>query len=54
VDPLSVEAISCGLLDDPIRDPADRLIVATALHHGIPLVTTDAKIRAARVVETIW
>jgi PIN domain nuclease of toxin-antitoxin system len=37
-----------------IRDPADRLIVATALHLGIPLVTTDARIRAAGVVETIW
>jgi PIN domain nuclease of toxin-antitoxin system len=46
--------VAAGLLNDPIRDPADRLIVATALHLGAPLVTTDAKIRAAGVVETIW
>ena len=53
--PLTTDiAIAAGLLDDPIRDPADRLIVATALHHGLPLVTTDAKIRAAGVVPTIW
>jgi PIN domain nuclease of toxin-antitoxin system len=35
-------------------DPADRFIVATALHHGLPLVTRDARIRASRVVATIW
>lgn len=55
VAPLSVDiAVAAGLLGDPIRDPADRLIVATALHHRLPLVTTDAKIRNANVVETIW
>lgn len=53
--PLTLEiAIAAGLLGDPIRDPADRLIVATALHYGVPLITTDAKIRASGVVETIW
>jgi PIN domain nuclease of toxin-antitoxin system len=35
-------------------DPADRLITATAIHHGVPLVTKDGKIRHANVVETIW
>ena len=53
--PMTLEiAVTAGLLDDPIRDPADRVIVATALHHGLALVTSDAKIRAANVVETIW
>lgn len=35
-------------------DPADRLITATAIVLGCPLVTADERIRAANVVETIW
>jgi PIN domain nuclease of toxin-antitoxin system len=36
------------------RDPADRIIVATALHLGAPLVTADERIRRANLVRTIW
>jgi PIN domain nuclease of toxin-antitoxin system len=35
-------------------DPADRLIVATAQHHGLPLVTKDDLIRSTELVATIW
>ena len=35
-------------------DPSDRLIGATALAEGIPLVTKDRKIRACRQIKTIW
>ena len=35
-------------------DPADRLIVATALLHGLPLVTKDRRLRRFPHVETIW
>lgn len=35
-------------------DPADRLIAATAIVLRCPLVTADERIRAAKVVETIW
>jgi len=35
-------------------DPADRLIVATALTHGAVLVTKDERIRASGVVKTVW
>lgn len=35
-------------------DPADRLIVALARHHSVPLVTADIKIREYRHVKTIW
>lgn len=38
----------------PLRDPADRLIAATALTHNVPLVTKDDRIRKSGVVETIW
>lgn len=36
------------------KDPADRVIAATALVEGIPLVTADERIRETGVVETIW
>ena len=53
--PLTIEiATTAASLPDSIRDPADRLIVTTALHHGVPLVTKDERIRRAGVVETIW
>jgi PIN domain nuclease of toxin-antitoxin system len=53
--PLTIEvAATAADLRDPIRDPADRLIVSTALHYGVPLVTKDDRIRASGVVETIW
>ncbi len=35
-------------------DPADRLIVATALQHGAALVTVDARIVGSGLVKTIW
>lgn len=35
-------------------DPADRLIVATALQHGAALVTADARIADSGLVNTIW
>ena len=35
-------------------DPADRLIVATALDAKAPLVTRDRRIHEAHVLDTIW
>jgi PIN domain nuclease of toxin-antitoxin system len=35
-------------------DPADRMIVATALEHGAVLVTPDARIRAYPHVQALW
>jgi len=35
-------------------DPCDRLIGATALAEGIPLVTKDRNIRSSKQVKTIW
>lgn len=35
-------------------DPADRLIGATALLQGAPLITADARLRALSDLETLW
>lgn len=35
------------------KDPADRLIAATALVHGVPLVTSDQQIIQHRAITTI-
>jgi PIN domain nuclease of toxin-antitoxin system len=36
------------------KDPADRIIGATALVEGIPLVTADRQIRNSRALLAIW
>ena len=36
------------------KDSQDRLIGATAVVEGMPLITADKQIRAAKVVRTIW
>lgn len=36
------------------KDPADRIIGATALVEGLSLLTADREIRRARVLHTIW
>jgi PIN domain nuclease of toxin-antitoxin system len=36
------------------KDPADRIIGATALVEGLSLVTADREIRRSKLVPTIW
>lgn len=36
------------------KDPADRIIAATALIEDIPLITADREIRKSKAVPTIW
>lgn len=36
------------------KDPADRIIAATALVEGLPLLTADREIRRSKAVHTIW
>jgi len=47
-------AIEAGLLTDFPGDPADRIIIATALELRVLLATRDERIRASRQVESIW
>ena len=37
-----------------LPDPADRLIVGTALRLDVPLITKDSRIAESGLVETIW
>ncbi len=39
---------------EPLRDPYDRLILATAMALAVPLITRDNKIRQSGLVTTIW
>ena len=36
------------------KDPADRIIAATALVEGLSLLTADREIRRSRALHTIW
>jgi PIN domain nuclease of toxin-antitoxin system len=36
------------------KDPADRMIGATALAEGLSLITADREIRRSRALRTIW
>lgn len=47
-------AVRASSLAEFHGDPADRLIVATALEAGSALVTRDGAIRRAKLVETVW
>lgn len=47
-------ATASAQLGDFHGDPADRLIVATALTHGAVLVTKDERIRHFGAVRTAW
>ena len=47
-------AIEAGLLEDFHGDPADRIIVSTALELHAALATRDHRIRRSKRIETIW
>ena len=47
-------AVASAQLESFHGDPADRLIVATALADGAVLVTKDEKIRDCGIVKTVW
>ena len=36
------------------KDPADRLIAATAIHHNASLITADKKLRELNQLTIIW
>jgi len=56
VKPISVEiaCLAAQFPKDYPRDPADRLIGATARAEGLPLVTRDEHLRRSNLLRTIW
>ncbi len=49
-----IAQLAAELPDSYPSDPMDRLIGATALAQGVPLVTRDRAIRSSRAVPVIW
>jgi len=52
--PISVTIAACTARLEMHGDPADRLIVASALVHKCALVTRDENIQNTKIVRTIW
>ena len=54
--PASVEVVRhlASVPRSRLFDPADRLIVASAIELGVPLVTKDAGIASSGLLECIW
>jgi len=49
-----IASIACQFPPDYPKDPADRLIGATAMSRQIPLVTRDEKIQSTARFRTVW
>ena len=49
-----VAALAAQFPEDFPKDPADRLIAATARAEGIALVTRDERLRSSPLLQTIW
>ena len=49
-----IAALAAQFPEDYPRDPADRLIGATARAEGLTLVTRDEKIRRSPLLRTVW
>ena len=52
--PLDLDVVAMARTITDIPELHDRLIAATAIHLGAPLITNDAKIRASSHLETRW
>lgn len=46
--------IRANTLPDFHPDPADRIIAATSIAHGIPLITKDRILTSRKDIQTIW
>jgi len=49
-----IAALAAQFPDDYPRDPADRIIGATARAEGLTLVTRDENIRHSPLLKTVW
>lgn len=49
-----IAALACQFPPDFPKDPADRIIAATARAHGLPLVTKDRRLQTCPLLRTLW
>ena len=54
IQPYTIEILLEAVPLHVIRDPVDRVIVATARRLGYPLITADEAIQDGKWVETVW
>lgn len=47
-------ALNAACLAWEHRDPADRIVAATALRSGLVVVTSDVALRSFAAVESVW
>jgi len=50
----AIATLSVQFTSDVTKDPADRLIAASALANNVPLVTADQNLQAAAQIPTFW
>jgi PIN domain nuclease of toxin-antitoxin system len=50
----TIAALATQFPEEYPRDPADRLIGATARAEGLTLITRDEQIRKSKLLKTIW
>jgi PIN domain nuclease of toxin-antitoxin system len=51
---LEIASLAAQFPADYSRDPADRIIGATARAEGLTLVTRDEKMRSCPLLKTVW
>ncbi len=54
VAPVNTDIVLAAIRIDDVPDLHDRIIVATALHLGVPILTGDQVIATSRHIQTIW
>lgn len=54
IQPLDLDVVKAAYGLTILTDPSDRLIVATALALGLPLITVDSQITDSGLVRVVW
>ena len=56
IQSITPEIVECSTtcLPESHKDPADRLIAATAICENAPLITADKRLRKYKSLQTIW
>lgn len=50
----AIAELSTTFGPDYSKDPADRIIGATARAHGLPLITADTRLQACTLLKCVW